>query len=57
MLEKKIFTNHVASKKQGRENLQDLKITYATYAKKGDINARIVPLVTTPLLACQLILM
>ena len=34
MLEKKIFTNHVASKKQGRKNLQDLKITYATYAKK-----------------------
>jgi hypothetical protein len=32
-----------------------LKIAYATYAKRKDINARIVPLVAIPLLACQLI--
>jgi hypothetical protein len=31
-----------------------LRIDFATYAGKRDINARIVPLVTTPLLACQL---
>jgi hypothetical protein len=54
-LEKKIFTNHVASKKQGR-NLQGLKIVFATYAERRDINARSVPLVTISLLACQLIL-
>jgi hypothetical protein len=29
-----------------------LKIDYATYAERRDINARIVPLVTIPLLAC-----
>jgi hypothetical protein len=34
-----------------------LKIAYATYAERRDINARIVPLVTIPRLACQLILM
>jgi hypothetical protein len=54
VLEKKILTNHVASKKQERRNVQDLKIDFATYAERRDINARIVPLVTTPLLACQL---
>jgi hypothetical protein len=31
-----------------------LKIAFATYAERRDINARIVPLVTIPLLACQL---
>jgi hypothetical protein len=36
--------NACISKKQ--ENLQDLKIVYATYAERRDINARIVPLVT-----------
>jgi hypothetical protein len=34
-----------------------LKIAFATYAERRDINERIVPLVTIPLLACQLILM
>jgi hypothetical protein len=34
-----------------------LRIAYATYAERRDINVKIVPLVTTPLLACQLILM
>jgi hypothetical protein len=34
-----------------------LKNAYATHAERRDINARIVPLVTIPLLACQLILM
>jgi hypothetical protein len=34
-----------------------LKIDFATYAERRDINARIVPLVKTPPLACQLILM
>jgi hypothetical protein len=33
-----------------------LKIAYATYAETRDINTKIVPLVTTPLLACQLFL-
>jgi hypothetical protein len=56
-LEKKTFTNHIASKKQGRKNLQGLKNAYATHAERRDINARIVPLVTIPLLTCQLILM
>jgi hypothetical protein len=32
-----------------------VKIAFATYAKGRDIYARIVPLVTIPLLACQLI--
>jgi hypothetical protein len=31
-----------------------LKNAYATLAVRRDINARIVPLITTPLLACQL---
>jgi hypothetical protein len=33
-----------------------LKNTYATHAERRDINAGIVPLITIPLLACQLIL-
>jgi hypothetical protein len=34
MLEKKIFTNHVASKK-GNKKSSKLENTFATYAKKG----------------------
>jgi hypothetical protein len=34
-----------------------LKIAFATYAERRDINVRIVPLVTIPLLACHLIFM
>jgi len=56
-LEKKVFTNHVARNKQGKKKSSRLRIAYATYAERRDINARIVPLVTIPLLACQLILM
>jgi hypothetical protein len=52
VLEKKIFTNHVAERNKERRKLQDLRIAYATYAERRDINARIVPLVTIPLLAC-----
>jgi hypothetical protein len=38
-----------------RRNLQNMKITFATYAERRDIYVRIVLLVTIPLLACQLI--
>jgi hypothetical protein len=55
-LEKKVFTNHVASNKQGKKKSSRLQKAYATHAGKRDINARIVPLVTIPLLTCQLIL-
>jgi hypothetical protein len=38
-----------------RRNPQNMKIAFATYAERRDTYARIVPLVTFPLLACQLI--
>ena len=56
VLEKKIFTNHVASKKQGRKKSSRLEDRLCYICRKRDINAKIVPLVTTPLPACQLIL-
>jgi hypothetical protein len=55
VLEKKIFTNHVASKRQGKNKSSKHEDHLATYAEGRDIYARIVPLVTIPPLACQLI--
>ena len=54
VLEKKILTNHVASKKQGKKKSSRLEDRLCYICQKRDINARIVPLVTIPLLACQL---
>jgi hypothetical protein len=55
VLEKKVLTNHVASKKQGKKKSSRLEDRLCYICRKRDINARIVPLVTIPLLACQLI--
>jgi hypothetical protein len=54
VLEKKIFTNHVASKKQGKKKSSRLEDRLCYICRKKGHHERIVPLVTTPLLACQL---
>jgi hypothetical protein len=55
VLEKKIFTNHVASKRQEKKKSSNHEDRLCYICQKRDIYARIVPLVTIPLLDCQLI--
>jgi hypothetical protein len=55
MLEKKVFTNHVASNKQGKKKSSKLGKRLCYTCQKRDINAKIVPLATFPLLTCHLI--
>jgi hypothetical protein len=54
VLEKKILTNHVARKKQGKKKSSRLEDRLCYICRKKGLKARIVLLVTIPLLACQL---
>jgi hypothetical protein len=55
VLERKIFTNHVTNKKQGKKKSSRYEDRLCYICRKKDINVKIVLLVTIPLLTCQLI--